>query len=155
MNQGVAVRQQQTMRNMKMTCANVADDRGLILGTSECDSSWNLWIIVEFRTPPNRKVPSPRDSLARSSHLQQERMTENTYQQIEILHRMNPQSVDFPRETVQNKENQRAQFTHVAPRITEEQASCRSKPLQGKERKDANCTQNTHVTLNWLKQLKK
>ena len=47
-------------------------------------------------------------------------MTENTYQQIEILHRMNPQSVDFPRETVQNKENQRAQFTHVTPRITEE-----------------------------------
>ena len=25
---------QNTMRNMKMTCANVADDSGLILGTS-------------------------------------------------------------------------------------------------------------------------
>ena len=31
-----------------MTCANVADDRGLILGTSGYDSSWNLWMIVEF-----------------------------------------------------------------------------------------------------------
>ena len=62
-------------------------------------------------------------------------MTENTHQQIEIRHSMNPQSVDFPRETVQNKENQRAQFTHVAPRITEEKASCRSKPLQGKRTK--------------------
>ena len=73
--------------------------------------------------------------MARSSHLYQDSVTENTYQQIEILHRMNPQSVDFPRETVQNNENQRAQFTHVAPRITEEQASCRSKPLQGKRKK--------------------
>ena len=62
-------------------------------------------------------------------------MTENTYQQIEILHRMSPQCVDFPRETVQNKDNQRAQFTHIAPQITEEQASCRSKPLQGKRTK--------------------
>ena len=82
-------------------------------------------------------------------------MNENTYQQIEILHRMNPQAVNFPRETVQNNENQHAQFTHVASRITEEQASCRPKPLQGKERIDANCRQNTHVTLNWLEQLKK
>ena len=48
---------------------------------------------------------------------------------------MNPQSVDRERETVQNKENQRAQFTRVAPRITEEQASCCSKPLQGKRTK--------------------
>ena len=37
-----------TMRNMKLTCANVADDRGLIMGTSGYDSSWNLWMIVEF-----------------------------------------------------------------------------------------------------------
>ena len=51
-------------------------------------------------------------------------------------------------------ENQRAQFTHVAPRITEEQAFCRSKTLQGKERKGTNCRQNTHVTLSWLEQLK-
>ena len=80
-------------------------------------------------------------------------MTENTYQQIEIPHKMNPQAVNFPRETVQNKENQHAQFTHVASRITEEQASCRSK--KKKERTHANCKQNTHVTLNWLEQLKK
>ena len=79
-------------------------------------------------------------------------MTENTYLQVEILHKMNPQSLDFPRETVHNKENQRAQFTHVASRVTEEQASCRPKPLQGKR---TNCKQNTHVTLNWLEQLKK
>ena len=31
-----------------MTCANVADDRGLILGTSGYDSSWTLGMIVEF-----------------------------------------------------------------------------------------------------------
>ena len=41
---------------------------------------------------------------------------------------MNPQSV-------QNKENQRAQFSHLAPRITEEQASYRPKPLRGKRTK--------------------
>ena len=29
-----------------MTCANVADDRGLILGTS--GYGWNLWMIVVF-----------------------------------------------------------------------------------------------------------
>ena len=72
-------------------------------------------------------------------------MTENTYQQIEILHMMNPQSVDFPRETVQNKENQSAQFTHVASRITEEQASCRSKPLQGKRNEKTRIAGKTHV----------
>ena len=31
-----------------MTCANVADDSGLILGTSGYGLSWNLWMIVEF-----------------------------------------------------------------------------------------------------------
>ena len=36
---------------------------------------------------------------------------------------------------MQNKENQRAQFTRVAPGITEEQASCRSRTLQGKRTK--------------------
>ena len=36
------------MKNMKLTCANVADDRGLILGTNGYDLSWNLWMIVEF-----------------------------------------------------------------------------------------------------------
>ena len=36
------------MRNMKLTCANVADDRGLVLGTGGYDSSWNVWMIVEF-----------------------------------------------------------------------------------------------------------
>ena len=48
---------------------------------------------------------------------------------------MNSQAVGSPRETVQNKENQHAQFSHGAPRITEEQASCRPKPLQGKRTK--------------------
>ena len=80
-------------------------------------------------------------------------MTENTYQQIEIPHRMNPQSVDFPRETVQNKENQ--QFT----RRTVNYRRAGFLPFQNtsrkKERKDSNYRQNTHVTLNWLEQLKK
>ena len=67
---------------------------------------------------------------------------------------MNPKSVNFPRETVQNKENQSAQFTRVAPRITEEQASCRSKPLQGKKNEKTRIAGKTHVTLNWLEQLK-
>ena len=39
----------------EMTFANVADDRGLILGTSGCDLSWNLWMIGEFINCGNQK----------------------------------------------------------------------------------------------------
>ena len=76
-------------------------------------------------------------------------MTENTYQQIEIQDES--ASCQLSMRDNENKENQRAQFTHVAPRITEQQASCRSKPLQEKERIAG---KHTHVTLNWLEQLK-
>ena len=67
-----------------MTCATVADDRGL-----------------------------PRDSLARSSHLYLDWMTEHTYQQIKIL-----QSVDFPRDTVQKNEKKRTKRRELQAKHT-------------------------------------
>ena len=65
-------------------------------------------------------------------------MTENTYQQIEILTPTQDEPTSCRLSTkkqCRTRKNQHAQFSHVAPRIAEEQASCRPKPLQGKRTK--------------------